>query len=192
MGLSLNDYKDLIIKLLPKGQAWEGSKLQALVQGFAPELQRADAQIEALFTEALPSTTNQCIGDWERIAGLPDQAFPVASTLAARQGNLVAKLSAQGGQSAAYFIAIALRLGYTITIEDCYQVFAAGFHAGDSVYGVDWAFTFTVHCSALPDGESTITNGSLPALRQVYNERLEAVFNVLKPAHTIALFTYPA
>jgi uncharacterized protein YmfQ (DUF2313 family) len=192
LGLNLNDYKNQIIRLLPKGQAWEGPKLHALVQGFAPELQRADAQIEALFSEALPSSTNQCIPDWERIAGLPDAAFPVASTLSQRQGNLVAKLSAQGGQSAAYFIAIALRLGYTITIEDCYRVFAAGFKAGDSVYDTDWAFTFTVHCSVLPVGEGTTTNWTLPILRQVYNPRLEAVFNALKPAHTIALFTYPA
>ncbi len=193
MGLTTNDYKALLAQMLPRGIAWQGPNLQALAQAFAAEFERVDAQGETLLSESFPQTADQCLADWERIAGLPDAAFPVSVDVGQRRANLVAKLSAQGGQSRAYLIAVAARLGYTVSsITDRYAPFAAGVgYAGAPIYDEWWAFTFTVHVTGLPGTEVVTYNPAAPPLRQYANARLEAAISALKPAHTTALYTYP-
>jgi uncharacterized protein YmfQ (DUF2313 family) len=194
--LSQADYGDLIIQLLPRGLAWRGQRLWALVQAFAGECARVDAQAVTLVTEAFPQTTEQCLPDWERIAGIPSAAWPAvvpSTNITQRQKLLLAKLSAQGGQSKSYLEAVAARIGYTISsITDGYVPFAAGVgYAGAPIYSAWWAFTFTVHVSALPTGETVTYDPAAPTLRQHTNARLEGVINSLQPAHTISLYTYP-
>jgi len=195
MGLSQADYAAQIVQLLPRGKAWQGELLQQLVQAFAAECARVDAQGVVLVTEAFPQTTNQCLPDWERVAGIPSAVWPAvvpSSNISQRQRNLVAKLSAQGGQSIPYLISVATLMGYTISsITDCYSPFTCKSNCNDLLYGEAWAFTFTVNVSALPAGETVAFDGSLPMLRQYSNARIEAVINSLQPAQTVSLFTYP-
>lgn len=194
--LSQAAYGDLVIQLLPRGLAWRGAKLWALVQAFAAECARIDAQGLELVTEAFPQTTDQCLPDWERIAGIPAAAWPAVvppTNAQQRRANLVAKLSAQGGQSRAYLIAVSERMGYTVSgVTDCYTPFAAGVgYAGAPIYDSWWAYTFTVNVAALPAGETVSYNAGAATLRQYTNARIEAVINSLQPAQTISLYTYP-
>ena len=191
MGLSLSDYQGLVPQLLPKGRAWQGANLNALVQGFASEFERIDQQIQTLWTEALPSTTQNCIADWERITGLPSAAFPASSVLGQRQANVVAKLSAQGGQSKAYLISVMANLGYTATITDGYRPFEAGFGvAGQPIYSPAWAYTFTVNVTAIPSTEFLTWVPTNSELRQYTNTRLESAIAAIAPGHTVALYAY--
>lgn len=193
--LSQEGYGELIIQLLPRGLAWRGAQLWKLVQAFAAECARVDTQGLTLVTEAFPQTTDQCLPDWERIAGIPSVAWPAVippSNMVQRRANLVAKLSAQGGQSRAYLIAVAERMGYTVSsITDCYTPFAASVgYAGAPIYDPWWAYTFTVNVAALPIGETVTHDPGAPSLRQYTNARIEAVINSLQPAQTISLYTY--
>jgi uncharacterized protein YmfQ (DUF2313 family) len=174
MGLSQANYKNLIIKLLPQGQAWRGANLTALVQAFAIEAKRMSDKIEQIFAEAIPSTASDCLSDWESVCGLPESGTSLASTTLGRQNNVIARLVATGGQNAAYFEQIGASLGYDVTITDAFRPFHVGNTVGNALYSTAWMFVFEVN----------VTNAS--AADVIF----ENIVNKYKPAHTTALFEW--
>ena len=190
------EYRDMLKALLPPGRAFPrepGTTLDGLLGAMSEELARIDAGGDRLLVEAIPSTTNELLSDWERVAGLPDNCSDtLAPTTQGRRADLEAKLSGVGGQSRAYFIAIAARLGYTVSIEE-FRPFRAGLsRAGDALTNGDWQFTWLVNGPA-----TTITRfraGQSTAgepLATWGNSALECRLNQLKPAHTFIIFSYP-
>lgn len=195
MAYTVDDYRELLKALLPPGRAFPrdpGTTLDSLLSAMAEELARIDGRADRLLVEAIPSTTAEMLTDWERAAGLPDNCSGTLSdTLQGRRADLVTKLASQGGQSKAYFIALAARLGFTITIEE-FRPFRAGMStAGDSLTNGDWVFTWRVIAP-----ETTVTYFSAgqsaagEPLRRWGNGPLECRLNQLKPAHTILQFAY--
>lgn len=189
------EYREQLKSLLPPGQAFPrdpGTTLHDLLDGMSVELARIDARSEALPVEANPSTTNELLPDWERVAGLPDKCSGVLEqTLQGRRKALLTKLTSTGGQSQAYFIELAASLGYTVTISE-YRPFRAGLSsAGDALTNGAWVFTWLVRA---PEVSVTDFRAGLSAagerLRTWGNDTLECKLNQLKPAHTIAIFAY--
>lgn len=175
MGLTLDTLKKQIVKLLPSGQAWSGENLQALVQTFAPESKRLCEFIEQVFSEAIPSTTSDCLTDWERICNLPKPGFDLGSTTAIRRNDIIAQLISTGGQTPAYFIAIAAAIGYTASIESSFFPFRSGkSRCGDYVTTETARYVFVL----------TISNSSSE------DEKLEYLVKLYKFAHTIAIFKW--
>lgn len=189
-----NDYTEQLKKLSPPGQAWpteDDSLWVKLLSAIAQELARVDARATQLVDEALPDTTYDMLTDWERVAGLPDPCSGLGASIAIRRKDLLAQITARGGQSPQYFIDVAAELGYTISVTEFNQ-FRVGRNAvGDALRGEDWEYTWQVN-SAL----DTVTyffagqNGAGDALAEWGNERLECVITARKPAHTIVLFSY--
>lgn len=191
------DYLEQLKTLLPPGQAFPreaGTTLHSLLDGMSIELARVDGRGEVLPVEANPSSTNEMLSDWERVAGLPDKCSGVLEeTLQGRKNALLAKLTSTGGQSPAYFIELANSLGYTVTIEE-FRPFRAGIsHAGDALTNGAWVFTWRIHA---PQTSVISFRAGMSAagerLRTWGNDTLECKINQLKPAHTIALFAYGA
>lgn len=189
------EYREQLKALLPPGQAFPrdpGTTLHDLLDGMSIELSRLDARSEVLPAEANPSTTNELLTDWERIAGLPDKCSgTLEQTLQGRRKALRTKLTSTGGQSPAYFIELAASLGYTVTISE-YRPFRAGWSsAGDALTNGAWVFTWLVRA---PEVSVTDFRAGLSAagerLRTWGNDTLECKLNQLKPAHTIAIFAY--
>jgi uncharacterized protein YmfQ (DUF2313 family) len=181
--------------LLPPGAAWTretGATLTRLLEGLAEELARIDARCADLLREADPRTTAELISEWERITGLPDPCTGPYDTLQERRSAIVSQLTDAGGQSPAYFIALALTLGYTITVEDGFQPFRVGLNSvGDALNGADWAYVWRVNAPettvrTFAVGQSTVGE----QLRTWGNELLECVLTRRKPAHTHILFSY--
>ncbi len=189
------DYLEQLKTLLPPGQAFPrdaGTTLHSLLDGMSIELARVDGRGEALPGEANPASTNELLGDWERVAGLPDKCSGVLEeTLQGRRNALLTKLSSTGGQSPGYFIDLAASLGYTVTIEQ-FKPFRVGMsRAGDSLTNGPWVFTWLIRApevtvTSFRVGRSTVGE----RLRTWGNDTLECKINQLKPAHTIALFAY--
>ncbi|MNJ39675.1 hypothetical protein D3C77_345530 [compost metagenome] len=132
------------------------------------------------------------LADWERVAGLPDKcAGTLESTVQGRRNALLAKLTATGGQSKAYFIAIAAALGYEITIEE-FRPFRAGRStAGDVLTNGDWMFTWRVRApevTVIPFRAGRSAAGE--QLRAWGNDTLECKIRQRSPAHTVVLFAY--
>lgn len=189
------DYREHLKALLPPGQAFPreaGTEMHNLLDGLAQEWARIDARGERLIIEANPFGSVELLPDWERVAGLPDKcAGTLETTQQGRRNALISKLSSTGGQSPAYFIAVAAALGYEVTIEE-FRPFRAGLsHAGDPLTNGDWVYTWRVRgpeVTVIPFRAGQSAAGE--ALRIWGNDTLECKINQLKPAHTIALFAY--
>ena len=197
MALTATAYLTQLQALLPQGFAWPrqaDAALTNLLLAWADELARVDGRAADLVEEADPRTTAELLADWERVAGLPDPCVEVlagAQTTAQRRAALVAKLTTIGGQSAAYYIALAASLGYTITVTE-FSPFQAGHSAaGDALSNDDWTFVWQVNASEVSIVEFAAGRSSAgEALRSWGNELLECVISRYKPAHTNVLFAY--
>lgn len=192
MGISAEQYLNQLQALLPLGAAWPRdaeSTLTKLLHAFADELARVDGRAAALIDEADPRTTSEMLADWERVAGLPDSCVAVEQSTAQRIAALVTKLTTIGGQSRAYYIALAATLGYAITITEFNE------HSVDDdvdalLYSAAWQFAWQVNAPLNTIFELSVDDSVDDPLASWGNEALECVINRLKPAHTHVLFAY--
>jgi uncharacterized protein YmfQ (DUF2313 family) len=188
-------YREQLQALLPVGPAWDpelAPEIDAILGGMATELARIEGRVVDLVGEMDPATTAELLGDWERVAGLPDKcAGTLETTVQGRRNALLAKLNATGGQSKAYFIALAAALGYQITIEEFHPFQAGRAAAGDILTNGGWRFTWRVHApevTVIPFRAGRSAAGE--QLRAWGNDTLVCKLRQLAPAHTVVLFAY--
>lgn len=179
MGMTADQYLRQLQALLPPGAAWtreENAELTRLLLALAEELARIDARCETLMDEADPRAVTEMLDEWEKNYGLPDPCTGPLGTLQERRDALTVKVAAIGGQSPAYFIALADSLGYAITIDE--QVDADPFK---------WRVNApAVSIRAFRAGQSVAGD----QLRTWGNILLECTITRLRPAHTQVLFGY--
>ena len=84
-----------------------GGRLSLLLLGVAQEFVRLEDRALTLVDEADPRTTTEMLSDWETTAGLPDPCHGLGATVEARRAELVARLTALGSCSRAFYIGIA-------------------------------------------------------------------------------------
>jgi len=167
--------------LLPRGRVWvldAGAELPKLLLAISDELARVDGRAAQLLREWDPRTADETLEDWEKVLGVVPAE---GSTDAGRRLAITAKLIATGGQTAAYYIAVALALGFvaTVTVTDDY-VWTMTVDLGASTAPFPLlAQEFRAGASRAPD-----------RLRSWTIPELETEINRLKPAHTRALFVY--
>jgi uncharacterized protein YmfQ (DUF2313 family) len=192
---TLEEYAESLRQLLPQGSIWRtelGTRLRQLLDALAGRLLAAHARAVGLLDEADPRTTTELIMDWERVAGLPGPCGELGETLQQRRAALVQALTATGGASAAYFIALAESLGYPGVTITGFDPFRAGDPVGGAVTGDAIAFVWQVNVpievaiSSFRVGQSVAGE----PLRAWGNEQLECAFEHRKPAHTQILFAY--
>lgn len=181
--------------LLPPGPALSrdsGSVITAVLQIFADTWARLHNRAVDMLDEADPRTTRELLTDWERVAGLPDSCFGTEQTVQERRAALVAQLTARGGQSPAYFIEIAGRLGYEVTVTE-YRPFRAGSLSGDPLCDDEWWFVWQINAPAttIREFSAGISSAGEP-LRKWGNEPLECTVVRYEPAHTLVKFSYGA
>lgn len=194
IGSTPDEYREQLKQLTPQGLAIptdNSSRWVKFLDALAQECARVDAMAVLLIKESFPDTTELLLPNWERVAGLPDECSQLGDTIQIRRQALLAKVAARGGSTKQYFIDIALKFGFVITITE-FDQFRVNINAvGDPLCGEDWEFTFLVNAP-----EETITyfragiGASGEHLRVWGNERLECLINRLKPAQTLALFAY--
>jgi uncharacterized protein YmfQ (DUF2313 family) len=190
--LTAAEYLAQLQALLPPGAAWRrdaGSALTEFLAALAEELARIDQRVDALLDEADPRTTTELLTDWERVAGLPDACTGPLPTLAQRRAALVARLTSIGGQSRAYFIALAASLGYTVTITE-YRPYHVNSHVNDPLNSELWTFVWQVNAALNTVRRFTVNAGVNEPLAAWGNELLECVIRRFAPAHTKVLFAY--
>jgi uncharacterized protein YmfQ (DUF2313 family) len=178
VGLTVDAYARQLKQLLPRGLLWRldsDSWLSRLLLSVAEELARIDARGLDLVNEWDPSTAEECLEDWERVLGLPDTCAPLADTVAGREAVAARKYVYQGGQSAAFFVALAASLGYTATVVET----TANMWRMDVVLDAGLT-TFRAGSSRAGDRLSSWTAAT----------DLECAVNRAKPAHTYVLFAY--
>lgn len=191
--ISADDYLRQLQALLPAGPAWprdEDQPLTRFLRGLAEEFARVDQRTAALLDENDPRTIAELLTDWERVCGLPDGCVGPLDGTAARRAAVLARITALGGQSPAYFIALAAAIGFVITITEqavhtCMSTCMAPLN------GQPWAFVWDVNVPAL----NTVTyltcvDDCITPLATWGNALLECAITRLKPAHTFVRFLY--
>ncbi|MBU1040041.1 MAG: DUF2313 domain-containing protein [Proteobacteria bacterium] len=194
---SAQDYAAQLAALLPQGAAWPrepDTVLAGLLTGLAEEPARVDAAAHALLTELDPPQSLELLEAWERVCGLPDGCSQPGETVAERREAVVLRLSAQGGQTPAYFAEVATLLAGAVCTVREYRPFRVGSSTvGDVLTNGDWPQAFTTQAPSVPIrafrvGQSVVGE----RLRSWGNERLECIVRRLAPAHSIPMFTYGA
>ena len=196
MALDAASYLQQLQAVLLRGKAWTrepSSVMTQLLTGVAQEFARGDLRAEEAMNEADPRTALELLPEWEELAGLPDPCVTTEQTLAQRREALVSKLLMQGGQSRAYFIAIAERLGYVGAEIEEYNTFDCGESGcGDALWSEDDRFAWQLSLPSTGSieyfncGESACGD----PLQSWGDELLECRVNRFKPAHTTAIFAY--
>jgi len=193
--MTADQYLAQLQALLPQGGAWPRDRdavLTGVLQAFADEMERLDARADGLIEEIDPRETVELLADWERIAGLPEDCAPaVEQSTQQRRDAIVARLVDSGGQSVAFFIALAETFGYEITIDEFDPSVCGEMECGEPLQGEAWATAWRVNaplfspfqfvCGASACGDP-LGGGS--------NAPLECAFGHLKPAHTFLFFEY--
>jgi uncharacterized protein YmfQ (DUF2313 family) len=157
-----------------------------------PTWARLDARSENLIVDAFPCSTSELLPEWEATLGLPDPCTGEVGTIQERTAAVCTKFSARGGQSIAYFVALAASLGFDITIQQ-YAPFRVDLNrVGDPLYGEDWAYAWQVTVNTTQGityfrvGESTCGE----PLASWGSTLLECMIQQYAPAHTVLIFAY--
>jgi uncharacterized protein YmfQ (DUF2313 family) len=187
------DYLRALLALLPPGLAFPrepGSIWAGLLSAWSEEFARVEARAFQLLAELDPRSARESLPDWERMLGLPSVCMAgVAQNEEQRRGAVLAQLRSQGGQSRAYFIALAAAAGYEITISE-FRPFDANFTADASTAGEGWAHTWLVTAPLETITYFNANSSCDEALASWGNELLECVIRRAAPAHTVVLFAY--
>ncbi len=207
----IQDFTDQAIRLHPRGAAHvipRGSTRRKFWEGMVRLVADAEARAVDVLRESDPRTTTELLPEWESDFGLPGPCDELGATTIHRRAALTAKITAQGGQSRAYFIRVALALGYAITItEHPAMVIGRTVGPGGTFDGVfflpgrldvltsvgHWTYTWDVHAPEVSPffarvGESTTGD----PLVEATNVPLECHLEEIKPAHTRIRFFYDA
>jgi uncharacterized protein YmfQ (DUF2313 family) len=173
------DYLFAMQALMPRGRVWPrspGATQTQVLAALAASFWRVSVAAGELIQDAFPSDTDQLLPEWQATLGLPDPCIGPPATLAIAQAQVIAQFANAGGQSIAFFVALAAQLGYAITITEFtgaqahhWQVNAPG--ASESFFHVG------------------INTAGQP-LSVDPNTALECIFNRLKPGHTTVSFVY--
>ncbi|WP_434627674.1 YmfQ family protein [Chromobacterium sp. CV08] len=188
------DYQGALQRLLPRGRVWprEPDAVQSQVAlALAQVYSRTHARANNLLVDAFPPTAYELLPEWEATLGLPDPVLGPATTLQGRRGQVVAQLTAVGGQSAAYFVQVAANLGYTISITNFAPFRMGQSGMGSALGGPEWAHTWAVHAPlntviSFRMGQSAMGE----PLNSWGNAALQELLRRLAPAHAILQFHY--
>lgn len=141
MALSADDYTDAARRLSPRGKIWQTEAWQSVCSAVGTYFATIDTALAALLDEFDPATTDQLLAALERVYGLPDPCDDPPTTTEDRRAALAAKMRSMGRDGReATLVGIAMRAGYTITV-DTYTPFMCGLSScGDLLYDADWAY----------------------------------------------------
>jgi uncharacterized protein YmfQ (DUF2313 family) len=191
---SSSDFLAGFQRLMPTGPVWPRDADAVQTQVFAALVQLYTANAESaagLLVDAFPATTDFLLPEWEETLGLPDPCAGEAPTLALRQAQVLARFTADGGQTVDYFIRIAATLGYDITITQ-FAPFRVGVSTvGSPLYGDAWAFAWQVNVPQFTIDYFAVGKGTVgEPLATWGNTVLQCELQRLSPAHTTVIFNY--
>lgn len=188
------NYRDMILGLLPRGKAWardQDSWLFKFSEAMGVELARVDAAITGLLSEIDPRKTVAFLSDFEREYGLPDECSVLAGTIEQRREDLLTRITSYGGQSEEYFLDSLAAAGVNVTISFV-EPTRVGTRAGSRLHGRGWKHAWLVD---IPDGTTSFAYaGAAVAGDPLYtvseNTNVVCFIEKNKPAHTQVFYTY--
>ncbi|WP_447588628.1 YmfQ family protein [Aquipseudomonas campi] len=191
-----DDYGRQLGQLLPPGAAWTqdpDSVLQQLLRALGQAYGRAHRRADDLYRETDVGEAFETLSRWEAALGLPDECSVLGSqTVQERVSAALAKLVSLGGQSRAYFLALADALGYPNATITEYQSRRHGRARMGGLYGSDeWEDAWQLN---LPETLVIERRHGRAAMGEQYrvwgDAQLECVMHKHKPAGSFLIFSY--
>jgi uncharacterized protein YmfQ (DUF2313 family) len=192
LNLRAADFLQAFLKLLPRGRVWSrdlDSVQNRALLGLNTIYEANTARANQLLIDAFPGSTFELLPEWEATLGLPDPCAGPAPTVEARRAQVVARLTATGGQSIPYFTALAAKLGYEITITQLVPS-RFGKRFGTSFGGTDWAHAWEVHAPTFTVNHLRFGDSFGVPFAYWTNNVLQCELQAVAPAHTILNFSY--
>ncbi|WP_454871799.1 YmfQ family protein [Paraburkholderia xenovorans] len=189
---SAADYLSALQVHLPRGRVWPrdpDAQQTKVLAGFTPVFARLNARANNLLVDAFPPTTYELLPEWESTLGLPDPCAGEAPTTQQRVAQVVARLTATGGQSIAYYTAVAAALGYAITITQ-FVPSRFGKNFGTLFGGTAWAFAWQVNAPSFTVATLQFGGAFGSPFASWGNNVLQCELQRFAPAHTTVLFSY--
>ena len=145
-----------------------------------PQMERGAAASSLILPPPATVARSTRAADLLRLAGVPE-----------RRDALLGRITGVGGQSRAYYTALAAALGYAITIAEP-RPFRCGLSTcGQGLRDTAWAHSWIVYGSGEAERLFEIGRSAMgDALRSWGEALLECVIGRLAPAHTRVLFAY--
>lgn len=178
-------HAELLKRLLPLAYDLNGTVLSAELDAEGAALDTNLLNTDGIHEEVDPRTTYSLLGEWERVAGLSGLNLSAEQ----RQAALVAKLSAHGGQSRPYFIAMAERFGFPGATIDEFAPATCNNTCNDALYGEPDRFVWQMNLPSA--GGMFIANCNSPCdtpLGSWGTGAVENAIRTLRPAHTTVIF----
>lgn len=186
-------HSDLLKRLLPP-VAYDpnASILSAELAAEGRALDAAQSAADRILIESDPRTTMQMLVDWERVAGLPDRcSADLVLSLEQRQAALTAKLTLQGGQSRAYFIAMAEKFGYPGATITEFNPMTCNDTCNAALSSEDDRFVWQIN---LPSGGGVFiancNSDCTSSLASWGDAQVECAIRKFSPANTTPVFAY--
>ena len=212
IGSKLAAYKDLLIKLLPKGRLWQPKDqpiFSKLLESTAQELCRVDDRVKQMLNVEIDTrTTDESLDQWESFLGIPDECTPTGQTPDERRQQATQKLTNVGGLSKSFYEEQNLNLGFVTTVENRVNFLAGRARAGDPISNyfnrhfvagstagtflteIGWRFYFNVELPATAAEHFVAGSVAGTALRTFSNALIECTMIKNKPAHSAVTFTF--
>jgi uncharacterized protein YmfQ (DUF2313 family) len=189
---SAANYLQALQAHLPRGRVWPrdpDAQQTAVLSGFTPCFAALTTRANYLLVDAFPPSTFELLPEWESTLGLPDPCAGEAPTTQQRVAQVVARLTATGGQSIAYFTAVAAALGYPITITQ-FVPSRFGKRFGTLFGGMAWAFAWQVNAPTFTITSLQFGGSFGTPFASWGNSVLQCELQRFAPAHTTLLFKY--
>ncbi|MDK3025588.1 DUF2313 domain-containing protein [Cupriavidus taiwanensis] len=184
-------HADLLGRLLPPvSYSPTAPRIAAELSAEGAVLDGAQASAARVSDAVTPFFAGELLPDWERVCGLTPV---IGAPYQVRLQAVLAKLAETGGLSIPYFTRVAQGMGYTITIDEPQPYRAGSSRAGQRLAPLEitWVWRVNVAGNAVRTYRFRAGMGRAgERLAYAADPVIEARFNELKPAHTLAVFTY--
>jgi len=189
-----DNYRDLILKLLPPGKAWtrdQDSWAFKFAAAMGVEPSRIDGRVKDMLREIDPRYSTELLSDFEREYGLPDECSVIGNSPEQRRQDLIARITAYGGQSFAYFTEVMANAGTPITIS-MKSPFRVGSRIQQRLRGPGYRYIWFVDVPAgtlvyAVAGEAVTDD---PIVQIVDDSNVICFLEKNKPAHTYIHYTF--
>ena len=190
----LEDYRNLLLNLLPPGRAWRGDNLVKLLSCLAPEMVRLDERMSIdLLNESDPRTASELLGEYEDFLGIPNDCIGTPVGIDERRTRIVQKLRARGDQTLPYIKEALEASGAAVEIEELEPSVCGVAQCGAYIYNSSWAYGFRVRTQEVVDFHIART-GSARAGELITEwlgqPTLECVLEKVRPAHLFPIVHY--
>lgn len=183
-------------KYMPSGKAWDaknvdGTVLRRIVSAFTYEFYLADISIHEFIDEIMPDTTTNYISRWEKILRIPDNCFPLASTIEERRNVIKYKMAQLNLQTRADFESFATSLGISVKVRSGIDHDATngyGTELPDITFGSAKEARFTIVVTALDAPVAFTYDFDFP-FQSIEEALMRCIFELAKPANCSIVFT---